>query len=90
MGTRQYLLEVGGMRETESLKPIDPQTSSNTPENTRVNVDEGRDVSANMYDTISTSSSEMQNEKTSKEIVEVAAQSESTGKYNYPNAVFKV
>ena len=50
------LLEVGDKR-------TDPQTSSKTPENTRHNIDEGQSVSANMPDTISTSSSEMQSEK---------------------------
>ena len=60
-------LEVSDMRGTELSKPTDPQTSSNTPQNTRDNVDEGQAVSANMPDTISISSSEMQSEKTSKE-----------------------
>ena len=63
-------------------KPIDPLTSSNSPENTRDNVDEGQGVSANMPDTISTSSSEMQSEKTSNETDEVEVQSENTGKYS--------
>ena len=68
------LLEVGDKR-------TDPQTSSKTPENTRHNIDEGQSVSANMPDTISTSSSEMQSEKSSKETDEVEVQSENIGKY---------
>ena len=63
-------------------KPTDPQTSSRTPENTRKIVDEGQGVSDNMPDTISTSSSEMQSEKTSKETDEIEVQSEITGKYS--------
>ena len=67
------------MKGTEFSKPTDPQTYSNTPESTRDNV-EGEAVSANMPDTISTSSSEMLTEKTSKETDESAAQSENIGK----------
>ena len=67
-------LEVG-------VKPTDPQTSSKTPENSKDNVDEGQGVSVNMPDTISTSSSEMQSEKTSKETDEVEVQPENIGKY---------
>ena len=59
----------------------DPLTSSKTPENTRDYVDEGQGVSANMRDTIFTSTSEMQSEKTSKETDEVEVQSENIGKY---------
>ena len=67
-------LEVG-------VKPTYPQTSSKTPENIRDNVDEGQGVSVNMPDTISTSSSEIQSEKTSKEMNEIEVQSENIGKY---------
>ena len=41
-GTKKYKLEVGDMRATELLKTTDPQTSSNTPGNTRDNIDEGQ------------------------------------------------
>ena len=74
-------LEVADMRGTELSKPTDLQTSSNTPQNTRDNVDEGQSVSANMPDTISISSSEMRSEKTSKETDVVVVQSENIGKY---------
>ena len=62
--------------------PTDPQTSSKAPENTRDNVDECQGVSANTPGTISTSSSEMQSEKTSKETDEIVVLSENIGKYN--------
>ena len=72
--------EVGDVIRTELSKPTDPQTSSNTPEKSKDNVDEVQAVSANKPDTIFTSSSEMQSEKTSKETNEVTAQSENFGK----------
>ena len=72
--------EVGDVIGTELSKPTDPQTSSNTPENSKDKVDEVQAVSANKPDTIFTSSSEMQSEKTSSETSEVAAQSENIGK----------
>ena len=72
--------KVGDVTGTELSKPTDPQTSSNTPEKSKDNVDEVQAVSANKPDTIFTSSSEMQSEKTSKETDEVAAQSENIGK----------
>ena len=62
-------------------KPTYPQTSSKTPENTKENVDECQGVTVNMPDTISTSSSEIQYEKTSMETDEVEVQFENTGKY---------
>ena len=72
--------EVGDVTGTELSKPTaDLQTSSNTPKNTR----EGQAVSVSMPDAICTSSSEVQCEKTSKEIDEVAAQSENIGKLRY-------
>ena len=79
--------EVGDVIGTELSKPTDPQTSSNTPEKSKDNVDEVQAVSANKPDTIFTSSSEMQSEKTSRETNEVAAQSENIGKlllHSYP------
>ena len=72
--------EAGDVIGTELSKLTDPQTSSNTPENSKDNVDEVQAVSANKPDTIFTSSSDMQSEKTSKETNEVAAQSENIGK----------
>ena len=82
-GTKEYKLKVGDVRRTEFLKPADQQTSSNTPKNTRDNnVDEGQSVSTNMPDTVSTSSSEMQSEKTSSEETnEVEPQRDKIGKY---------
>ena len=41
-GTKKYKLEVGDMRATELLKTTDPQTFSNTPENTTDNIGEGQ------------------------------------------------
>ena len=73
-------LKVGDVIGTELSKPTDPQTSSNTPENSKDNVVVVQAVSANKPDTIFTSSSEMQSEKTSSETNEVAAQSENIGK----------
>ena len=72
--------EGGDVTGTELSKPSDPQTSSNPPEKSKDNVDEVQAVSANKPDTIFTSSSEMQSEKTSSETNEVAAQSENIGK----------
>ena len=72
--------EGGDVTGTELSKPTDPQTSCNTPENSKDNVDEVQAVSANRPDTIFTSSSEMQSEKTSSETNEVTAQSENIGK----------
>ena len=57
-------------------KPADPQTSSNTRDD---DFEDSHAVSAN----VSTSSSEMRSEKTSKETDEVAAQSENIGKLLY-------
>ena len=73
--------EVDDVTGTELSKPTDPQTSSKTPENSKDIVDEVQGVSANMPDTIFTSSSEMQSEITSKETDEVASQSENIGTY---------
>ena len=75
------LTECTSVRLEVGDTPIDPQTSSRTPENSRDNVDEGQGVSANIPDTISTSSLEMQSEETSTETDEVEVQSENTGKY---------
>ena len=72
-GMAKYKLDVGNVRATE-LKPTDSQISSNTPEKSRDNVDEGQGVSS--------SSEEMQSEKTSSEINEGVAQCENVGKYN--------
>ena len=78
----KFKLKVGDLGTTELSKPTDPQTSSNTLENSRDNVDEGQGVSANKPDTASISSSEMQSEKTSKDTNEVVAKPENIGKYN--------
>ena len=81
-GVKKYKVEVYDMKATELYKPADSQTSSDTPESTRDNIDEGQGVPANIPDTISTSSSEIRSEKTSKEADEVVTQSENIGKYN--------
>ena len=80
-GMQKYMFEFGDVRTTELSIPTDPQTASNTPENARENI-EGQAVSASMPGTISTSSSNVRSEKTSKETNEVAAQSENIGKFN--------
>ena len=85
LGTEKYKLEVSGMRGTESSKRTAPQTSSNILENTRDNVDKGQVVSANMPDSISISSSQVQSEITSKENV---ARSENIGKLLYNKGMY--
>ena len=72
-------LVFGDEREAEIFKSTYPQSYSNNFENTRGGHEDGQALSA--Y--ISTSSSEMQSKKTSKETDEVAVQSENIGKWLY-------
>ena len=79
LGIKKHKLEVGE-KVTELFKPTKYfQISSNTPEDT--SVDEGQGLSANMPDTISTSSSEVQSVKTSIESKEGRVHPENIGKY---------
>ena len=78
--------EVGDVTGTSLFDPNYPLTYRNITESSRV-YDECQAVSASMPDTISTSSSEMQSKKTSKETDEVAAQSEIIGRLFYSNGI---
>ena len=74
----KHKLKVGDVMATGLSKPTNPQTSSNTRYD---DFEDGQAVSAN----VSTSSSEVQNEKTSKETDEVSTQSENIGKLLFIN-----